>query len=262
MNHVGYIGIETWVRDTAREADRQTVVERESGSEREERETIRMYIHYYIIRISSLLYVSFVTHFVVILYSHSHTRTHIYFNMCVCVCVCVDNKETWVSWQTRPDARLQHRVSLTLGRRSISNLYAYIHNTRAMRFVQTIRRKKKHLLYLPVYIIYVYTLHTQPIYPRRISAGQKYRFHRLLDCTRRVPQQSSYSYHRQIDTCWRFDVPHITYIDKILYKYIYVWALYNAARRYLPFVWIQQMYWFYNNSFCISRIVADTHSDI
>lgn len=83
MNHVGCIGIETWVRDRAREEDRQTVVERESdGSDRERRKRGRtyVYIHYYIIRISSLLYVSFVTHFVVILYSH----TRIYFNVCVC----------------------------------------------------------------------------------------------------------------------------------------------------------------------------------
>jgi len=39
-------------------------------------------------------------------------------------------------------------------------------------------------------------------------------------------------------------------------------ALYNGARRYFPFVWVQQMYWFYNDSFYISRIVAGTHSDV
>jgi len=85
-----------------------------------------------------------------------------------------------------------------------------------MRFIQTIPRKRA---LLPVYIIYVYT-HSQYIRDGSLqTAGRKYRFPRLRDCTRRVPQQS-YSYRRQIDTCWQFAVPHITYISKILYKYI------------------------------------------
>lgn len=200
MNHVRYRDLGERETERERERQKQSRKVRQTDGQTDIRTTrvcvcvcAREMIRCYIIRISSLLYVSFVTHFVVILNSHTHTYIYI-----LHLNVCVDNKETWVSGQTRPDARLQHRVSLTLGLRSISTLY-YIHST-----AHIIRDDAIYLDDTPQKINYILTSVRIYIYcMQSISATDlwtKVPFSsRRRDCTHRVPPAVLYSYRNSTD---------------------------------------------------------------
>lgn len=88
MNHVGCIGIETWVRDRTREADRQTVVERESGCERERgKRDDTSYVYTLLYYTDFVIIIRFVCHSFrcYITLTHTpHTHVRIYILMCVC----------------------------------------------------------------------------------------------------------------------------------------------------------------------------------